>query len=383
MSIEATRWAYSQITGSSARKAVLVNLADRCGDDNTCYPSIGRIANDTELNEKTVRKALHELCEHGFIFWTGETKGLGAKVYKLAISEVTIPTVFGTPNFTTPTNIGTPKNGCTPLPKTDVPPTNFGSTPLPILGVKPINEPTMNLSSESINEKSITHTHETQNFENSKSEQNLVFESSVRESQFSNERRKSSESNLVCETTVTAKISKKSDEGVNIKPPVKANDLVALGVSPQVAHDFLRKKKNHEITHTALVRNQNQAKKANLTLAQALEFATEADWQAFTADYYFNRVQKSQNTQGQAHANYQSNYQNHASVKSSAELMAERNQADYDAWVKRLVGASGESSTNPNDFGFIYDVETVVPVENEKTRGLEFTHSPSVVGSFN
>lgn len=305
MSIEATRWAYSQVTGSSARKAVLVNLADRCGNDNTCYPSISRIAKDTELNEKTVRKAIHDLCELGLIVWTGETKGLGAKVYKLVVQEGSTPTKFGSTNFNTPTNFTTTKNGSTPLPNLDVPPTNFGSTPLPNLGVKPINEPIMNISSEHTSEKNGTHTHEAHNFQNQNSEQNLVSEPSVRESPLQDNGNESFESRLDDQPTGNAKARKKSDEG--IKPPVKAKDLIELGVSEQVAFDFLRGRKNQEITHTALVRNQNQAAKANLSLAEALQFAAEKGWQAFTADYYFN-VTRSQNPKGNQHANHQSSY---------------------------------------------------------------------------
>lgn len=104
----------------------------------------------------------------------------------------------------------------------------------------------------------------------------------------------------------------------NVKQPVKAKDLIKLGVNEQVAFDFLRSKKNQEITYTALVRNQNQAAKANLTLAEALEFAAEKGWQAFTADYYFNAT-RSQNTQGNHNAINQPTF-----GKSAAELYAEK-----------------------------------------------------------
>ena len=104
----------------------------------------------------------------------------------------------------------------------------------------------------------------------------------------------------------------------NVKQPVKAKDLIKLGVNEQVAFDFLRSKKNQEITYTALVRNQNQAAKANLTLGQALEFAAEKGWQAFTADYYFNAT-RSQNTQGNHNAINQPTF-----GKSAAELYAEK-----------------------------------------------------------
>ncbi len=353
MSIEATRWAYSQVTGSSARKSVLASMADRCGDDNTCYPSIPRLAKDTELNEKTVRKAIHELCELGFIVWTGETKGMGAKVYKLAVSNHETTTNFGSTNFTTPTNFGTTKNGSHPLPKTDVPPTNFGSDPLPILGGKPINEPIINLSSEHINEKNRTHTHETQNFQNQNNQQSLVSEKSISESQFQDNGNKSSEVKLGGQSADNAKVSKKSDQAV--KPPVKANDLIDLGVSPQVAHDFLRKKKNHEITHTALARNQSQAAKASLSLHEALEFTVEKDWQAFTADYYFNAIRK-QSTSSQV--NY---HANHQPVTTQQQPSHTTYGNDLMGQIAREIGATSDKSVfDDGHRGNVYDMEAFI-----------------------
>lgn len=291
MSIDATRWAYQQITGSSARKAVLVSMADRCGEDHTCYPSIARLSKDTELNGKTVRKAIQELCEIGLIQWTGETRGLGARVYKLLgvtdRHQAINPTNSGSTNFTTPTNFGS---------------TNLGSTPLPNLGVKPINEPII----EHINEQIIDSAPEKNEIQDLEKKQDL---------------------------------DKKSKPDNQVKPPVKIQDLINLGVDAQTAHDFLRKKKNHEITHTALVRNQNQAEKAGLTLAQALKFATEAEWQAFTADYYFKRIQQqnNQNT-GHIHANHQptNNSANQQPLSHFDKLRAEAD-AKYGGHAIRTV----------------------------------------------
>lgn len=61
MSNDATRWAWQQQTGSSSRKAVLVSMADRAGEDHTCYPSLKRLELDTELNRKTLVKVIGEL----------------------------------------------------------------------------------------------------------------------------------------------------------------------------------------------------------------------------------------------------------------------------------------------------------------------------------
>lgn len=75
MSIDATSWAWSAPAKSSAQRLVLLSLADRAGEDHTCWPSNVRIAKDTLLNEKTVQKVVNELIKLGLVFDTGERKG--------------------------------------------------------------------------------------------------------------------------------------------------------------------------------------------------------------------------------------------------------------------------------------------------------------------
>lgn len=60
-------WAIAQTAGSPAKKAVLMNLADRADEAWSCFPSQRRIALDTELGERTVRRALDELAEAGLL----------------------------------------------------------------------------------------------------------------------------------------------------------------------------------------------------------------------------------------------------------------------------------------------------------------------------
>lgn len=67
MSYEAQTWAVKQKTGSPARKAVLMNLADRADEAWSCFPGQKRIADDTELGERTVRRALEDLVEVGLV----------------------------------------------------------------------------------------------------------------------------------------------------------------------------------------------------------------------------------------------------------------------------------------------------------------------------
>jgi hypothetical protein len=54
-------------TGTSARKAVLMVLANYADQDGTCWPAQATIAEETELGERTVRRALAELEADGWI----------------------------------------------------------------------------------------------------------------------------------------------------------------------------------------------------------------------------------------------------------------------------------------------------------------------------
>ena len=85
MSNDALDWAWRQRTGSSTRKAVLVSMADRAGERHHAYPSLERLEFDTELNRKTIIKALDRLEADGFIRDTGKRIGRtgNVKVYKL------------------------------------------------------------------------------------------------------------------------------------------------------------------------------------------------------------------------------------------------------------------------------------------------------------
>lgn len=80
------------------KRLVLLSLADRAGEDHTCFPSINRLRDDTTLDRKTVMKIIAELIEDGLIADTGERKGVTkqVKVYRLC-------GVSGRENKTVPT----------------------------------------------------------------------------------------------------------------------------------------------------------------------------------------------------------------------------------------------------------------------------------------
>jgi DNA-binding transcriptional ArsR family regulator len=68
VSTTALTWAFAQETGSPTLKAVLVALADQADDEAyTCYPGQELISERTELGERTVRRALKDLEDAGYI----------------------------------------------------------------------------------------------------------------------------------------------------------------------------------------------------------------------------------------------------------------------------------------------------------------------------
>ena len=92
MSLDATVWAWKtrqkKTKGGATKplkKLVLLALADRAGEDHSCFPSIARLVEDTEMDRKTVLKIIDELVDDGVIKDTGERKGRTkqVKVYTL------------------------------------------------------------------------------------------------------------------------------------------------------------------------------------------------------------------------------------------------------------------------------------------------------------
>lgn len=80
MSLDATRWAWTTPVKKGTERLILLALADRAGEDNTCYPSIARLETDTLLDRKTVQAVLVDLTSRGVISDTGQRKGATGKV---------------------------------------------------------------------------------------------------------------------------------------------------------------------------------------------------------------------------------------------------------------------------------------------------------------
>lgn len=75
VSFEATKWAWKAPVKKSSQRLVLLALADRAGKDRTMWPTIECIAEDTNLNEKTVQSVLGQLMKMGLVKDTNKRKG--------------------------------------------------------------------------------------------------------------------------------------------------------------------------------------------------------------------------------------------------------------------------------------------------------------------
>lgn len=92
MSVNATRFSWecdlSKTTKRSAKRLVLLALADRANKENTCFPSIARVVKDTGMDRKTVMNTINDLITLGLVSDTGERKGGTNQVRVLKINVV-------------------------------------------------------------------------------------------------------------------------------------------------------------------------------------------------------------------------------------------------------------------------------------------------------
>ena len=75
MSIDATRWAWQQRHITTTQKILLLSMADRAGEDHTCWPSLARLCADTGLSDRAVQKAMTETLKAALIksgLWTDD-----------------------------------------------------------------------------------------------------------------------------------------------------------------------------------------------------------------------------------------------------------------------------------------------------------------------
>lgn len=124
MSIDATRWAWEQVCDKATDKFVLLSMADRADEHHCCYPSIQRLAEDTQLNRKTVMECIRRLESRGLIE-ADRSNGRHTKYRLIGVHgrHETSPKI-GTGGRT----LTGPKNGTASSPKTGTGPKNGTST---------------------------------------------------------------------------------------------------------------------------------------------------------------------------------------------------------------------------------------------------------------
>lgn len=91
MSFKVMSWASEQVTGKTLSKFILMMLADRSNDEGVCWPSVERLARETEMSERSVVRHIASLEELGLLTVLRRNKGKEKKsnVYQLMIPEVT------------------------------------------------------------------------------------------------------------------------------------------------------------------------------------------------------------------------------------------------------------------------------------------------------
>ena len=121
MSIDATRWAWTQRDLSPSEKLVLLALADRAGENMTCFPSNERLQSDTGLNRKTIIACTASLIAKGLVTDTGlrcgQTKqirvlkliGVEARENIKSTENGTVPKVEPSQNWNSTENGTVPK----------------------------------------------------------------------------------------------------------------------------------------------------------------------------------------------------------------------------------------------------------------------------------
>jgi hypothetical protein len=60
-------WAIDQTPPDAESKLILLLLANYSGSENTCWPSVRRLASEALLSERTVQRRLQDLSERSFI----------------------------------------------------------------------------------------------------------------------------------------------------------------------------------------------------------------------------------------------------------------------------------------------------------------------------
>lgn len=82
MSIDATRWVWKLTKDkvTPTEKLLLLAIADRCGEEGECWPSISRLVRDTGYHRDAVIQNRKSLIEKGILSFTGEYRGRSKQI---------------------------------------------------------------------------------------------------------------------------------------------------------------------------------------------------------------------------------------------------------------------------------------------------------------
>lgn len=105
MSLEAMSWALQQKTGATSLKLVLLLLANRHNaDTGQCNPSIAKIASETEISPRQVKRILKDLADGGFLTIEEKTRDNGSQSANQYTLHMSPGGVMGVPPPVSPTS---------------------------------------------------------------------------------------------------------------------------------------------------------------------------------------------------------------------------------------------------------------------------------------
>lgn len=295
MSIHSMAWVMNQEIFPSTAKFVLLCLSDHEGNSNVVFPSIKTLCKKTSQDRKTIISCLDRLCELGFLKEVGVKPG-GVKEYMLlGFSEGETHYVYRLSHHETGDfYIGA--RTCEGSIESD----SFfgGSRWMQEVGVSNISKETIGIYSTR-KEAELAEAYFIDLHKDSKNLKN----------RFQPAKKEIPKSPPVPKTELVPKtVLGSPDNGMGGSPengmgvvPKTGHRIINepsiespvtkffAGINPQVAKDFLklRKTKSADLTETAMQGFIREAKKANVSLEQALRTCCEQNWTGFRADWYF------------------------------------------------------------------------------------------------